>query len=98
MVSGFLGVLVGFVLMTLGAFNVFRLRQRPGILLLLWPASIAGLVHPSTPSDKILVALVEFGGNFILYGAIGTLIGILFRGRPAPRGVPQVEAEKQSGR
>jgi hypothetical protein len=26
-----------------------------------------------------MVAMFEFGGNFILYGAIGTLIGLFFR-------------------
>ncbi len=53
---------------------------------MLWPPALAGIADPSTPSDKVLVALFEFGGNFILYGAIGTLIGLCFQRRPSPEG------------
>jgi hypothetical protein len=52
---------------------------KPTVLLILWPSSIAGIADPSTLSDKIIVAMFEFGGNFILYGLIGTLIGLSFR-------------------
>jgi hypothetical protein len=73
--SGFLGVVVALALMILASYQAIR----PAILLVLWPSSIAGLADPATLSDKILVALFEFGGNFILYGAIGTPIGFCFR-------------------
>jgi hypothetical protein len=73
--SGCLGVLVAFVLMALTA----RYAVSPIVILLLWPSSIVGIADPSTVSDKFLVALFEFGGNLILYGAIGTLIGLSYR-------------------
>lgn len=71
LISGSFGVLVALVLMVLPHVN-------PQVLLVLWPASIAGLADPSTISDKIMVASFEFGGNFLLYGAIGTLVGLCF--------------------
>jgi hypothetical protein len=55
---------------------------RPTVLLVLWPSSIAGIADPSTLSDKIIVAMFEFGGNFILYGLVGTVIGLFFRRNP----------------
>jgi hypothetical protein len=51
---------------------------KPTVLLILWPASIAGLADPSTIWNKIFILAFEFGGNFILYGAIGTLVGLCF--------------------
>lgn len=83
LLSGCLGVLVALTLMTIATYHVVR----PSILLVLWPPSLAGLANPSTLSDKILVALFEFGGNFILYGVIGTLIGLCFRRKPTPGGL-----------
>jgi hypothetical protein len=78
LLSGCLGVLVALTLMTIATYHVVK----PSILLVLWPPSLAGLANPLTLSDKILVGLFEFGGNFILYGAIGTLIGLCFRRKP----------------
>ena len=71
LISGCLGVLVALVLMVLP-------HVKPRVLLVLWPASIVGLADPSTIWDTIMVASFEFGGNFLLYGAIGTLIGLCF--------------------
>ena len=78
LVSGCLGVLVALTLMATTARHVVG----PTVLLVLWPASIAGIVDPSTLSDKILVAMFEFGGNFLLYGLIGTLAAVFFRRNP----------------
>ena len=75
LISGCLGVLVALTLMTAAAHHAVR----PNIRLMLWPASIAGLADPSTPSDKIVIALFELGGNFILYACLGTLIGLCVR-------------------
>lgn len=83
LLSGCLGVLVALTLMTIATYHVVR----PSILLVLWPPSLAGLANPSTLSDRILVALFEFGGNFILYGVIGTLIGLCLRRKPTPGGL-----------
>ena len=51
----------------------------PGLLLTLWPASIVGLSDPTTLSAKILIGAFEFGGNFLLYGIVGTVLGVAFR-------------------
>jgi predicted cobalt transporter CbtA len=77
LVSGCLGVIVALALLVMGASHIVS----PTLLLVLWPASIAGIADPSTLSDKILVALFEFGGNFVLYGVIGMLVGLCFRRR-----------------
>ena len=83
LVSGCLGVFVALALMVLGASHIVS----PTVLLVLWPSSIAGIADPSTLSDKILVALFEFGGNFILYGVIGALVGLCFPRKPSPEGL-----------
>jgi hypothetical protein len=78
-----LGVFVALVLMAMGASHIVS----PTVLLVLWPSSIAGIADPSTLSDKIMVAMFEFGGNFILYGVIGTLVGLCFPRKPSPEGL-----------
>jgi hypothetical protein len=83
LVSGCLGVLVALTLMTIASHYVVR----PTILLVLWPSSIYGFANPSTLPGIIMVALFEFGGNFILYGVIGTLIGLCFPRKPSPEGL-----------
>jgi len=65
--------------MTIATYHVVR----PTILFVLWPPSLVGLANPSTLSDKIMVAMFEFGGNFILYGAVGTVLGLCFRRKPS---------------
>jgi len=45
----------------------------------LWPASIVGFADPTELSDKILCGISEYGGNFLLYGFGGTLVGLLLR-------------------
>ena len=42
-------------------------------------ASIVGIAGPTTLSDKILIGAFEFGGNFLLYGVVGTALGVAFR-------------------
>jgi uncharacterized membrane protein HdeD (DUF308 family) len=83
LLSGCLGVLVALTLIAIPARYVIS----PKILLVLWPSSIAGIADPSTLSDKLLVALFEFGGNFILYGVVGTLVGLCFPRKPSPEGL-----------
>ena len=83
LVSGCLGVLVALTLVVPGTSHIVH----PTVLMVLWPPSIAGMADPSTLSDKILVALFEFGGNFILYGVIGALVGLCFPRKPSPTGL-----------
>ncbi len=70
--SGCLGVLVAVGLAVFAASH----EVKPMVILVLWPSSIVGIVDPSSPPDKALVGLLEFGGNFILYGGIGMLAGL----------------------
>jgi hypothetical protein len=76
-VSGCIGLLVAFTLVALP----HRLIKST-VLLVLWPPSIAGLADPSTTWSQIIFAVFEFGGNFVLYGAVGTLVGLVFRRKP----------------
>jgi hypothetical protein len=78
LVSGCVGVGVALVLLAMATRHIVS----PTVLLILWPSSIAGIADPSSVSDKIMVAAFEFGGNFLLYGVIGALIGVGFRQRP----------------
>jgi hypothetical protein len=75
LISGCIGVIVALVLALIPA----NYSLSPKLLLTLWPASIVGLADPSTISGKILIGLYEFGGNFLLYGVIGTGLGLVFR-------------------
>jgi hypothetical protein len=75
LLSGSAGLLLAFIL---SATSV-RYRIQPVVILVLWPASVAGLANPSGLLDNTLVALVEFGGNFILYGGVGAIIGLTWQ-------------------
>jgi hypothetical protein len=70
--SGCIGVIVALVLVatTIRTHHMFSVT----VFLVLWPFSIAGIVDPTTWSDKIIVGTLEFGGNFILYRVIGLFI------------------------
>ena len=72
-ISGVVGILAAVALAVLASYR----DVNPYILLLLWPPSSVGLVDPSSPSDKIIVGVVEFGGNFIIYGFIGLFVGMV---------------------
>ena len=75
LISGCVGVIVALVLAAIAS----NRSLNPTILLTLWPASIVSLSDPTTVSAKIIVAVFEFGGNFLLYGVVGTGLGVAFR-------------------
>lgn len=75
LISGCVGVLVAIALGTMASHRALN----PKLLLTLWPSSIIGLADPSTLSDKILIGLIELGGNFLLYGIIGSGLGFAIR-------------------
>ena len=72
-ISGVVGILIAVALNVLASYR----DVNPYILLLLWPPSFMGLVDPSSSFDKIIVGVVEFGGNFVLYGFIGLFVGMV---------------------
>jgi hypothetical protein len=72
-ISGVVGILIAVALAALAKYR----DVNPYVLLLLWPPSSVGLVDRSSPSDKIIVGVVEFGGNFIIYGVIGLFMGMI---------------------
>lgn len=72
-ISGVIGILIAVGLAVLTNYR----DVNPYILLLLWPPAFLGLAGPSSPSDKIIVSVVEFGGNFIIYGVIGLFVGMV---------------------
>jgi hypothetical protein len=74
LISGIVGVLVALVLLGLETLNIIV----PGVFLVLWPSSIVGIADPANAWDKFLFATVEFGGNFLLYGMIGSLLALCF--------------------
>jgi hypothetical protein len=73
LISGVVGILIAVVLAVFASYR----DANPYILLLLWPPSSVGLVDPSSPSDKILLGVVEFRGNFVIYGVIGLFVGMV---------------------
>jgi len=72
--AGCVGALVAAALL-------FLRPDSPGVMLLLCPTAIVGLVDPAGFADKALVALAIFGGNFLLYGAFGAIAGFATRDR-----------------
>lgn len=76
LISGSVGVLVALVLLGLRALNLIV----PGVFLVLRPSSIVGIADPANVWDKLLIAMVEFGGDFVLYGIIGSLLALCFQG------------------
>jgi hypothetical protein len=73
--SGCIGVIVALVLAAIAS----NRSLNPTLLLALWPPSIVGLADPTSLSAKILIGVFEFGGNFLLYGVVGTALGVVFR-------------------
>jgi hypothetical protein len=72
-ISGVVGILIAVALAVLASYR----EVNPYILILLWPPSFVGLVDPTSPSDKIIFGVVEFGGNFIIYGVIGLFVAMV---------------------
>ena len=75
LISGCVGVLVALTLGTIASYHGLN----PRLLFVLWPSSIIGIADPSKLSDKMLFAIIEFGGNFLLYGILGTALGFAIR-------------------
>jgi Na+/H+ antiporter NhaD/arsenite permease-like protein len=74
---GCLGVVIAIILLSIPAGSI-----NPRLLLLFFPTSIVAIVDPRGLFDTVLVACVEFGGNFLLYGAAGTLVALIATKRP----------------
>ena len=75
LVSGCIGIIVALALAGMASYRSLN----PKLLMTLWPPSIVGLADPTTLSGKVLIGVFEFGGNFLLYGVVGTGLGIAFR-------------------
>ena len=74
-ISGCIGIVVALVL----AAVTYKRPLSPMLLLALRPPSIVGIADPTTLSDQIVIGVYEFGGNFLLYGIVGTALGCVFR-------------------
>jgi hypothetical protein len=75
LVSGSIGIMIALLLAAIAS----NRSLNPALILTLWPSSIVGLADPTTLSAKIIIGVYEFGGNFLLYGVIGTAAGLAFR-------------------
>jgi hypothetical protein len=75
LVSGSIGIIVALVLAIVASSHSLN----PKLLLTLWPSSIVGLSDPTTVAANIVIGVYEFGGNFLLYGIIGTGLGFAIR-------------------
>jgi hypothetical protein len=69
--SGAVGIVVAIVLTELMIHDLVS----GTVALALWPSSIASLVDPRSFGDKMLTMIFTFGGEFILYGVAGLLLG-----------------------
>jgi len=51
--------------------------RSPTITLILCPTSIVGMAEPKNRLGMVVLFLIIFGGNFLLYGAIGAVAGLV---------------------
>ena len=72
-IEGSLGLGVAIILATLSSFT----SVQSSILILLWPTSVVGLADPTRLGDRLALGTIIFGGNFLLYGSIGGIAGLL---------------------
>jgi predicted cobalt transporter CbtA len=77
LIFGCIGILVAVILGTSSAIDNFI---SPAVRLVLWPSAFAGMANPSDLPEKFMVVAIVYGGNFVVYGVVGTAIG-LFLGR-----------------
>ena len=80
LVAGAVGLTVAVVL---AIWNVHGVVS-PTVLLALWPASIFGMVNtgPFKPTiSELLIIGIMYGGNFLLYGLLGSAANYLIAGR-----------------
>jgi hypothetical protein len=73
--GGCVGILVALVLGEVASHRSLD----PTLVLTLWPFSIVGIADPTGFWNQALFAVIEFGGNFLLYGIVGTGLGIVVR-------------------
>jgi hypothetical protein len=88
LISGGVGVLVELVVLAFEALNV-----APWFFLLLWPSTIFGFVNPAEWWEKFLLDAIVFGGNFVLYGAVGSSLALcvhLFVAPDGPKSIGEV--------
>ena len=69
--SGFVGMVTAGTLTILLAHD----RVSTGLAIGLWPSSICAIGDPETFIEKLFTAIFTFGGQFVLYGFVGWLIG-----------------------
>jgi hypothetical protein len=50
--------------------------NNPVIVLLLWPAAIVGIADPKGLLEQAVFGIFMFGGNFVLYGALGAAASV----------------------
>ena len=77
LISGCIGIFVAVILATTSVTDSIS----PILRLVLWPTVFAGMADPADQPEKFMVAAIMYGGNFVLYGLVGTAIGLLFRPR-----------------
>jgi hypothetical protein len=77
---GAIGLLVALAIAILASHRATYRLIRPSVVMTLWPASVIGIVDPTDTSSQIVFGLIEFGGNFLLYGVVGVFFGTIIRG------------------
>jgi hypothetical protein len=69
LVGGGIGLTVAILLSVIRPAN-------PIIIVSLCPTSIVGLADPKSALEKAVIGSVIFGGNFLLYEALGAIAGL----------------------
>jgi hypothetical protein len=75
----FAGCLGLFVALTLAYVPWASILVNDWVRLALWPTIIFGMADPAETWLKIVLVLLLFGGNFVWYGILGTLVGLCVR-------------------
>jgi hypothetical protein len=76
-----LGLCRALVAIILGTVPWIR-SLNPFLLLALWPTAVFGMADPEEVWLKLILLTLVFGGNFVLYGVLGLLLGLCFQRKP----------------
>ena len=47
------------------------------LVVALWPAAMVQLIDPKTIGSQVAIALIAYGSNFLIYGVLSALIGVV---------------------
>jgi hypothetical protein len=57
-------------------------------ILILWPLSFLGMGEPTTFGSKVILMILMYGSNFLVYGMLGVVVAKILDSRHRGRAEP----------